>query len=140
APRRTGRNARTKKPAGPRSLDPRLRYDWLKASEATEYKGSGRNIFQAQMEIPKPQSSGATDHPRMAAARPPVVDNTPPPPPPINLKFFGFASKAGEAKKIFLQQGDDFFIAAEGEIIDRRYKILRITANSVEVEDVLNNN
>ncbi len=44
-----------KKKTAARSLDPTLRYDWLKESEDTEYKGSGRNIFQAQqMEIPQP--------------------------------------------------------------------------------------
>lgn len=32
------------------------------------------------------------------------------------------------------------FIAAEGEIVDRHYKILHIAPQSVEVEDVLNNN
>jgi hypothetical protein len=32
------------------------------------------------------------------------------------------------------------FIAAEGAIIDRRYKVLRISPMSVEIEDVLNNN
>jgi len=63
-----------------------------------------------------------------------------PPPPPINLKFFGFANKPGEAKRIFLSQGEDVFIAGEGDIVDRRYRILHITPVSVEVEDVLNNN
>jgi hypothetical protein len=71
---------------------------------------------------------------------PPPVPQGPPPPPPINLKFFGFANKPGEPKKIFLSQGEDVFIAGEGDIVDRRYKILRITPVSVEVEDVLNNN
>src|SRR6476619_7009904 len=40
--------------AGARSLDPTLRYDWLKASEDTKYQGAGRNIFRAQVDIPKP--------------------------------------------------------------------------------------
>ena len=70
----------------------------------------------------------------------PVIPQGPPPPPPINLKFFGFANKPGEAKKIFLSQGEDVFIAGEGDIVDRRYRILHITPVSVEVEDVLNNN
>src|SRR5437868_15001375 len=34
------------------SLDPTLRYDWLKASEYTKYQGAGRNIFTAQFDIP----------------------------------------------------------------------------------------
>jgi hypothetical protein len=41
---------------------------------------------------------------------------------------------------VFLSKGDDIFIAKEGQIIDRRYKIIKIGANSVEVEDVLTNN
>jgi hypothetical protein len=53
-----------------------------------------------------------------------------PPPPPINLKFFGFANRPGETKKVFLSQGEDIFIAGEGDIVDRRYRVLHISANS----------
>ncbi len=129
---RTGTGKRAKI-GSENSLDPTLRYDWLKASEDTKYQGTGRNIFRAQIDIPKPIVPV-----HVAAA--PMVPQGPPPPPPINLKFFGFANKPGEAKKIFLSQGEDVFIAGEGDIVDRRYKILHITPVSVEVEDVLNNN
>jgi hypothetical protein len=140
APRETtrrvgaGRTSAGKKaaPVITRSLDPTLRYDWLRASEDTKYTGAGRNIFRAQIDIPKPV---VPVHQVVAP-----VPQGPPPPPPINLKFFGFANKPGEPKKIFLSQGEDVFIAGEGDIIDRRYKILHITPVSVEVEDVLNNN
>lgn len=120
--------------AAPRSLDPSLRYDWLKASEDTKYEGNGRNIFLAQAEPPQPVAKPNTDD--EATKGPPP----PPPPPPINLKFFGFASKPGEPKKIFLSQGEDVFIASEGEVVDRHYKVVRISPMSVEIEDVLNNN
>lgn len=123
-----------------RSLDPTLRYDWLKRSEDTEYKGSGRNIFQAQLTPPKPIAPAVTDHPMTGRSVPPPVPTGPPPPPPIELKFYGFASSPGQTKKVFLSQGEDIFIAGEGEIIDRRYKVLRISPSSVEIEDVLNNN
>jgi hypothetical protein len=120
-----------------RSLDPTLRYEWLRASEDTKYEGTGRNIFRAQAEeIPKPVARAQTDTPPPVDTGPPP----PPPPPPINLKFFGFANKPGEPRKVFLSEGEDIFIAGEGDIIDRRYKILRITPGAVEVEDVLNNN
>jgi hypothetical protein len=119
----------------PHSIDPSLRYDWLKASEDTKYEGNGRNIFLAQAEIPKPLAPGVEEEKLKAQGPPP-----PPPPPPINLKFYGFASKPGEPKKVFLSQGEDVFIASEGEIIDRRYKVLRISPVSVEIEDVLSNN
>ena len=120
----------------PRSLDPTLRFDWLKASEDTKYEGTGRNIFQAQAEIPQPVAPVKTDEQKAAESGPPP----PPPPPPINLKFFGFASKPGESKKVFLSEGEDVFIAAEGEVVNRHYKVLRISPTSVEIEDVLNNN
>ena len=63
-----------------------------------------------------------------------------PPPPPINLVFYGFATPANGAKRIFLAQNEDVFIAKEGDIVDRRYKVVRISANSVEILDVLSNN
>lgn len=122
-----------KKLPAARSLDPTLHYGWLKISEDTVYTGKGRNIFQAQVDIPKPVRP---------VTPPPVqpVQTGPPPPPPINLKFFGFANKPGESKKVFLSQGEDVFIAAEGDIVDRRYKVLHISSGAVEVEDVLTNN
>lgn len=109
------------------SLDPTVRLNLLASVEGVQYKGSGRNIFRPQEEapIPKPVAS--------ALKTPPA----PPPPPPINLRFYGFASKAGGAKKVFLSQGEDIFIAGEGDIVNRRYRILHIGVNSVEVEDVL---
>lgn len=120
-----------------KSLDPELRYDLLKASEDTKYEGNGRNIFEAQeIVIPKPVASPVK-------AAPQVVNNVPqgpPPPPPITLKFFGFANRPGEAKKVFLEQGEDIFVASEGDIVNRRYKVLKIAPTSVEVEDVLYNN
>jgi hypothetical protein len=120
-------------------LDPRLRLDLLKQSEETEYKGAGRNIFIAQSEIPKPVENPI----KKAANTPPPVPEPPPgppPPPPINLKFFGFATSQGAAKKVFLGNGDDVFVAGEGDIVNRRYKVMKINPNSVEIEDVLSNN
>ena len=120
-------------------LDPTLDFDSLHLSEQIKYAGNGRNIFVAgSLPIPKPIKNG-TDQPIIATLPPPPV---PPPPPPITLKFFGFANKPGEAKKVFLVQGEDVFIAGEGDIVDRRYRILHISTAppSVDVEDVLNNN
>jgi len=114
------------------SLDPTLRFDLLKSSEEVTYKGSGRDIFQSQPEpvaIPKEVKK--------------VIDTgppPPPPPPPIPLKFYGFSGNKSGPKQVFLSKGEDIFIAKEGQVIDRRYKILKIGPNSVEVEDVLTNN
>ena len=135
-------NSRTrstvKKPSGPSSLDPTLHLDLLKASEETKYEGTGRNIFRVFVE-PPPQvvKSPVLDHKVVADNTPPP----PPPPPPSNLKFYGFAtSRPDGAKRIFLIKNEDVFIAAEGDIVDRRYKVVRISPNGVEILDVLSNN
>ncbi len=130
ATRQTGKT----NPKAVSSLDPTLRTDLLKSSEDTKYEGKGRNIFMAQAE-PLPEVTKPVIN-----TPPPVVNQGPPPPPPINMKFIGFASKPGEQKKIFLMQNEDVFVASEGEIVNRRYKIVKINPNNVEIEDVLNNN
>jgi hypothetical protein len=118
------------------SLDPRLRLDLLATSEGVQYSGAGRNIFNAEIAI-----EPAKANPNMAKQQPPVPAQPEVQPPPlITLKFFGFASKPGEPKRIFLSQDSDVFIAGEGDIVNRRYKIIRITPNAVEVEDMLYNN
>ena len=119
-------------------LDPTLDLRMLAETEQTKYTGSGRNIFVAQVEIPKPLASAVK--PEDLTPVGPPAPPPPPPPPPINLKFFGFANKPGEPRKAFLSQGDDVFIAVEGDIVDRRYKVIHIGPTSVEVEDVLYNN
>ena len=118
-------------------LDPTLDLRLLAQTEQTKYTGSGRNIFVAQVDIPAPVAPAVIEStgPIGPPAPPP-----PPPPPPINLKFFGFANKPGEPKKVFLSQGEDVFIAVEGDIVDRRYKVVHIGPASVEIEDVLYNN
>jgi hypothetical protein len=114
------------------TLDPTLRFDLLKSSEDITYKGTGRDIFRSQAEepaLPKP----------LPPDKQPNTVQTPPPPPPIPLKFYGFASRKDGNKRIFLSKGEDIFVAKEGDIVDRRYKIVHIGSNSVEVQDVLTN-
>jgi len=116
------------------SLDPTLRLQLLHAVEGINYGGSGRNIF---IDMPDPP-------PVPIVVQSPVADiptgpPPPPPPPAINLKFFGFANKAGEPKRIFLSENEDVFIAAEGDIVNRRYKVIHINPSSAEIQDVLYN-
>ena len=116
------------------SLDPTLHTDILAASQKIEYTGGTRNIFRME-EAPPPQP--------IAPVRPvyqtPMAAE-PPPKPPIPLKFYGFTNRPGEPRRAFLQDGENIFVAVEGEIVERRYKIVKITNTFVLVEDVLNNN
>ena len=120
-------------------LDPTLDLKLLSQSEEIKYAGNGRNIFVAgsMAVIPTPKGNGTDTQVAGGGPRPlPPI----PPPPPITLKFFGFANRPGETKKAFLSQGEDVFIAAEGDIVDRRYRVLHISPTTVDVEDVINNN
>jgi len=119
-------------------LDPTLDLKLLSQSEEIKYAGNGRNIFVAGSvpKIERPKALGVTDKQEASLHMPPPI----PPPPPINLKFFGFANRPGETKKVFLSQGEDIFIAGEGDIVDRRYRVLHISATAVDVEDMVNNN
>ncbi len=139
APAAAARPTRKKGPAPQvreNTLDPRLRWDILLASQKLEYAGGKRNIFRMEdppVVIPPPVAPVVTN-------QPPPGPPPPPPPPPITLRFFGFASRPGEPKKVFLAEGAEVFVAKEGDIVDRRYRIVQINNNSVLVEDVLNNN
>jgi hypothetical protein len=136
AARRITAHGKKERAATEARLDPTLDLDLLAETEKTKYSGSGRNIFVAQAEVIPPPIAPV----KLPESSGPPQPPPPPPPPAINLKYFGFANKPGEPKKAFLSQGEDVFIAVEGEIVDRRYKVIRIGPTSVEVEDVLYNN
>jgi hypothetical protein len=108
-------------------------------TERLVYSGTGRNIFSvtsAPVDIPKP----------IAPVRPKAVAPVytpppgPPPPPPIDLKFFGTETSSNGKRRAFLLHGEDVFLAQDGDIVQRRYRVLSISANSILVEDMANNN
>jgi len=123
------------------NLDPTLRLDLLASTEQTIYEGHGRNIFVSQaddVKIEKPMGTGTTDGAN-PTKEPSYVTPAIPTAPPIPLKFYGFASRPGEPKKIFLKSlsGEDVWVAGEGEIVNRRYKVLQITPTSVSIQDMV---
>ena len=68
---------------------------------------------------------------------PPVAVNPGPPrPPAVDLKFFGFASKQDGGRRAFLTHGEDVFVAAEGDVVSHRYKVVSIAPTSVQIEDL----
>ena len=107
------------------------------ASGKVAFRGGiiSRGISTRNVEIPKPIVPPVKS-PEVQAQGP----APPPPPPPSNLIFYGFATPQGGVKRIFLTKNEDVFIAKEGDIVDRRYKVVKISPNSVEILDVLSNN
>ncbi len=120
-----------KVPAGS-GLDPTLHPEVMAQAENTQYSGNGRNIFSPNS---APTQVSQIEKPKQFRPEP----TGPPPPPPlpaIDLKFYGYAASQGGPKQIFLLHGDDIFIAREGDVVDRRYRVVSIRPFSVEVEDI----
>ncbi len=125
------------KVAGPLAgLDPTLHPELMAQAESIEYTGKGRNIFSMFSEPVIEQAKGPIRPQQIA----PPTPTGPPPPPPIDLKFFGYESHPGGAKKVFLLHGDDVFIASEGDVVDHHYKVVKIAPLSVQIEDIPYNN
>jgi hypothetical protein len=124
------------------SLDPTLDEAAMHRTESLVYSGTGRNIFSATYTPPPPPipKNVPSARPNKNAIVAPPVPTGPPPPPPINLTFFGTAKRAGSALQAFLLSGDNVYLASAGEIVAHKYKILAINANSIQVEDLQNNN
>ena len=121
------------------TLDPRLHVPELAASQNVKYEAGGRNIFKME-EVKIPPMVGSARQLGEMGPPPPPTPTPTPPPPPIPLKFYGFASKPTEPKRIFLDDEGEIFVARQGDIVERKYKVVQINNTSVVIEDVLYNN
>lgn len=136
------RSTRPEEKPDPSNIDPTLRTDLLAKVQSVELAGGARNVFQFGAPPPPagpkiPVKTPKQIQEEMAKLnQAPSGPPTPPPPPPINLKYFGYSSLRGASRKrAFFLDGDDIFVAEEGEMIKKRYRVVRIGINSVEVED-----
>jgi hypothetical protein len=123
-------------------VDPTLRLDLLAKVQAVELAGGTRNLFQFGP-VPKPAEllKGPETKVKLigpAPLPPPKVESPPPPPaaPPILLKYYGLSTVVRNGKKTaYFMDGDEIVIAGEGEMVKRRYRVIRIQATTVQVED-----
>jgi hypothetical protein len=118
----------------PLSVDnPALRMDILKRFLALEYKGVHRNIFSAA--APPPPQPAVPAQPVNLA--PPVPSG--PPPLTVDAKYFGYVSDTrGSHRKAFFAtaNNEDVIIAAEGDTFMGRFRVVRISNTSADVEEV----
>lgn len=126
------------------SIDPTLDEAAMLRTESLVYGGNGRNVFSATFTpvVVMPKDVPAA-RPKKNQPPPPPAHIEPPPscPPaclPIPVKFFGTEKTSDGKLHGFFQNSDNIYLAVEGEIIARRYKITSITANSARVQDLTN--
>ncbi len=124
------------------SLDPTLDQAAMLRTESLVYAGSGRNIFSATYTAPAPVIPKNVPPARPIAIGPvvPAAPLGPPPPPPIPLKFFGTAQGARGPKQVFLLSGDDVYLAGQGDIVAKRFKVGQVSAMTVQITDLVSNN
>jgi hypothetical protein len=132
----------------PMSVDPTIKLDVLKKLSLVNVESTHRSIFDFSQPPPPPAPKPDPNKKNTPVVSPLITSipaNQPapsgpppaPPPPPIPLKFYGYVSALMQGnKRAFFAEGDDIFIAMEGELVKKRYRIVRIGVNSVVVEDM----
>ncbi len=134
----------------PAKVDPKLRLDLLAKLQNVTYTGPGnRSLFDFSAAPPPPPKvpdikilpkKGAPGIPGAAQpAEPPKAAEGPKQPekpkaPPVPLKFYGFIASRDGRRGFFLN-GDEIFTAGEGQVIQSRYKVVRLGLNSAVVSD-----
>jgi hypothetical protein len=136
-----------KGPAGKQSIqdapDPDILMSKLQ-EQREEYEGGNRNLFVFY--APPPPKVEKKEP--VAPPPPPVCgdgrceggenyqscpsDCPPPPPPEIALKYIGYLLDKGKSVA-FLTDGNEVFMGRENDIIANKYRILKITAEGVEL-------
>jgi len=110
-----------------------LRLDRLKANDS-ELGPSTRNPFQFKAKAaPPPPRTQASAAPPPVVIAPPPVPQGPPPPPPIALKYIGVLATAQGRVAVFRDSGGDIVNGKEGDIIDGRYRLLKIGVESADL-------
>ena len=98
------------------------------AAERPKPVDASRNLFQFKAKpIPRPSA------PTITAPPAPTGPPTPPPPPPIALRYIGFVEKDGKKLATLSDATGRPETGGEGDIIQGRYRILKIGVESVEV-------
>jgi hypothetical protein len=123
-------------------VDPTLHLELLAKVQNVKLDGGQRNLFQFG-EAPRLVGDEPKIVPKREAYGPAVPPPPPPPPgpppvvppPPITMKYYGLATKRIDGKKTgFFLDGEEIILATEGMVVKKRYKIVRINAESVVLE------
>ena len=111
-----------------------VKLDALEAQRAEPTEG-GRNPFRFEARR-APRSTGSGTPAREPAYEPPVAPAGPASPPPIPLKFIGIVEAEAVGRVAALSDGRNVFHGRPGDIIEGRYRIVRIGTESIVLEYV----
>ncbi len=140
------RSKRPEERIDPTHVDPTLRLDLLAKLQDVPAPAGGHNLFligpapakvEPMIKGPEPVVAKPVMGPRPLPAPPGPPGPAPPRPPVlINVKYYGWASPSGSARKrAFFLDGEDVIVRSEGDTIKGHYRVVRIGPTSVVVED-----
>jgi hypothetical protein len=102
-----------------------------------EPRAAGRNPFRFGQQGAAAPETGPAAGPAVDPSSIAQVPPGPPPPPPIPLRFIGVVDETGRRLKLaVLSDGRNVFYGREGDIIEGRYRIVRIGMESIEMTHV----
>lgn len=111
-----------------------VRLDALEAQRAEPTEG-GRNPFRFEARR-APRNAGSGTPAGEPVYKPPATPAGPPPPAPIPLKFIGIVEAEAVGRVAALSDGRNVFHGRPGDIIEGRYRIVRIGTESIVLEYV----
>jgi hypothetical protein len=127
----------TRQPAGSETIVAPVALEALRAAPPDPI-ASGRNPFRFQQHSAPTEEGGGGGPVRDPSAA--MVQAPPPPPPgppPIPLRFIGIVDEVRRHLKLaVLSDGRNVFYGREGDIIEGRYRIVRIGLESIEMTHV----
>lgn len=149
---RSGRNPREYRPSmkPPKdvelaSVDPTLHLSALVPLQDVKLEASTRSLFEISAAPPAllkgPEPDKIVVAKKWEFVGPPAPPEPPPPAPtpkapPIPLKYYGFVNPARpDIKRAFFMDGEEIIVAGEGDLIKKKYKVVRVGISSAEVED-----
>lgn len=136
----------------PATIDPTLHLELLAKVMAVKPAGGARNLFDFGAMKPVEVAALKGPEPRITGPKPmgpPVLAPLPPPPgppppipdPPVGAQYYGFASPShtDHRRGFFMERvgdNENILIKAEGEILIGPYKIVKLEAGSVTVQNI----
>lgn len=125
------------------SMDATLRLDLLARLQDVRLQGGNRSLFEfSAAPLPKTPEAKVIPKPLVQTVQLPAPPKPPEPEvkpvaPPIPLKFYGYATTIRQGgKRAFFLDGDQILVASEGEVLKKRYRVVRVGVNSVVMEDI----
>jgi len=131
----------------PNEIDPTIHFELLAKVQEMKQEGGQRNLFQfgappvqaAPLKGPEPVIAMGKPviYPQPDRPKPPEPPKVEPPPTPPSFKYYGLATKRIDNKRTaFFLDGEDIILATEGMTVKSRWRVVRIGADSVMLEDM----